>query len=127
MEVVYTAIKSRIPVSRTIHAMYGAITKPYPSGVTPADVVRLTNDNDLKAFLEVARTEYKPLYIQVQLARGDGTVQTLPPDNRPYFPADPFVRPDPATLYDIPISDSENKRYLRAMGKRKKKAWPKLL
>jgi len=125
MEVVYAAIKSRIGAGRTIRAMYGAITKPHPSGVTPADVVRLTNDDDLEAFLEVARTEYKPLCIQVQLARDDGTAQTPPPDDQPYFPADCFVGPDPATLYDVPVLDSENARYLRAMGKGKKKAWPK--
>jgi len=125
MEVIYTAIKSRIPVGRTIRATYGAITKPLPSGVTPADVMRLTNDDNLEAFLEVARTEYKPLYIQVQLAWGDGTAQTPLPDDRPYFPADRFVGPDPATIYDVPFSDSENERYLRAMGKGKKKAWPK--
>ena len=113
MDVVYTAIKSRMGVGRTIRAMYGAITKPHPSGVTPADVVRLTNDEDLDAFLEVARTEYKPLCIQVQLARGD---QTPPPDDRPYimyFPDDRFVGLDPATLYDVPVSDSENERYHR--------------
>ena len=52
-------------MGRTIRAMYGAITKPSPSVVTPANVVRLTNDDDLEAFLEVARTEYKPLCIQV--------------------------------------------------------------
>jgi len=125
MEVVYTAIKSKIPVGRTICAMYRAIMKPSLSEVTPADVVQLTNHNDLEAFLEVASTEYKPLCIQVQLAKGDGTAQTPPPNDRPYFPANHFVGPDPATLYDIPVSDSENKRYLRAMGKRKKKAWPK--
>jgi len=68
IEVVYTAIKSRIGVGRTIHAIHVAITKLLPSAVTPADVVWLTNDNHLEAFLEVARTEYKPLCIQVQLA-----------------------------------------------------------
>jgi len=126
MDVVYTAIKSRIPVGRTIRAMYGAIMKPPPFGVTPADVMRLTNNDDLEAFLKVARTEYKPLCIHVQLARGDGTAQTPPPDDQPYFPADRFVGPDLATLYDVPVSDSENERYLSAMGKGKKKAWPKL-
>jgi len=125
MEVVYTAIKSNIPMGRTIRVMYGAITKPPPSGVTPADVVWLTNNDDLEAFLKVARTEYKPLCIQVQLARGDGTAQTPLPDDRPYFSADRFVGPDPATLYDVPVSDSENERYLRAMSKGKKKTWPK--
>jgi len=81
MEVIYIAIKSRIPVGRTIRTIYGAIMKPPPSGVTSADIVWLTNDDDLEAFLEVARTEYKPLCIQVQLVRGDGTAQTPPPDN----------------------------------------------
>ena len=33
--------------------------------------------------------------------------------------------PDSATIYDVPVSDCENERYLKAIGKRKKKAWPK--
>jgi len=125
MEVVYTAIKSKIPVGRTIHIMYVPIMKPLPSRVTPADLVQLTNDNDLEAFQEVARTEYKPLCIQVQLARGDETAQTLLLDNQPYFLADRFVGPDPTTIYDVPVSDSENKRYLRVLSRGKKKVWPK--
>jgi len=71
MEIIYTGIKSRIGMGRTIRTIYGAIMKPYLSEMTSADLVWLTNDDDLEPFLEVARTEYKPLCIQIQLAQGD--------------------------------------------------------
>ena len=65
----------------TIHIMYKSIMKAYPSVITPADVVWLTNDNNLEAFLEVARTEYKTLCIQVQLVQDDGRALTSPPND----------------------------------------------
>ena len=125
IEAVYTAIKSRIDPRRAVRTMYVAVTKPDAAGGTPTDVERITSDEDLESFLEVARTEYKPHCIQVQLAPSDGGAQTPPPNDRAYIPREQFVRPDPATQYDVPVSDSENERYLRTTGKGKKKTWPK--
>jgi len=101
--------------------MYSAITKPHRNGDTPADVERLHTDEDLRAFLQVAKT-YAPTCLQVELAR---QAQSEPPDVRPFFPVDVFGNPEPAAQYDPPVSDSENDRYIRACGKAKRKMWPK--
>jgi len=62
--------------------------------------------------------------IYMQLELGNDAYE-VPPDDRLYFPAENFVGTDPTALYDIPMSDSENDRYLRAMGMGKKQAWSK--
>ena len=121
IEAVCTAIRGRILQGRSIRAMYSAITYPHCNGDTPADMERLHIDEDLRAFLQVAKT-YASTCLQVEQAK---QAQSEPPDDRPFFPEDVFGNPEPAAQYDSPVSDSENDRYISACWKAKRKMWPK--
>ncbi|KAF8417593.1 hypothetical protein EV426DRAFT_622692 [Tirmania nivea] len=125
----HEAIKGRYRTDRfKVRAIYGILSKPAANGSCSADdIIRITSDQELKDFLIIGKANYSPLWLQIQLHRSDGTVDTTPPpDERPYFTADIFQHHDQKNdFYHAPEYDSDAATHFLSTGKRKKVAWPR--
>ena len=114
-------VRSKIPRSCFVRAIFGAIDNPTPSSVIP-DSVRLQTDEEVEAFYDI--TASKPIRLQVILYRDPTANPVVPdspsPDDEPYFPRDLL---DALAYYIDPTEDSDN--LARSLAKKAKITFPK--
>jgi hypothetical protein len=110
-------VRERIPVGRTVRAIYGALDNPTPPSTIPP-FTRLQSDEEVQAYLDL--TSSKPVRIQVILHRdpnaNPAVADSPPPDDGAHFAADFLDAPD---TYLDPAEDSDSlSRNLAGFAKR---------